>query len=54
MEPTAIYFSVVAFAIFIGIAALILGKGATRECPQCGGRVPMTSRRCRACQFLFT
>ena len=54
MDPTTLYLALCAFAIFIGLAALIAGKGPTRECPQCGGRVVMTARKCRACHFLFT
>ena len=54
MDPTTLYFALVAFGVFIGLAALIAGKGPTRECPQCGGRVVTTARRCRACHFQFT
>ena len=54
MDPTTLYFALCGFAIFIGLAALIAGKGPTRECPQCGDRVVMTARRCRACHFQFT
>jgi predicted RNA-binding Zn-ribbon protein involved in translation (DUF1610 family) len=54
MDPTLLYLSLCAFAVFIGIAALVAAKGPTRECPQCGGRVVMTARKCRACHFLFT
>jgi len=54
MEPTAIYFGVVVLAIVNGIAALVFGRGATRECPQCGDRVALTARRCRGCQYTFS
>jgi hypothetical protein len=54
MEPTTIYFALTALAIAIGLFALVLGRGPTRECPQCGGRVVLTARRCRGCQYTFT
>jgi hypothetical protein len=54
MEPTLVYFAALVFAIAIGVSAVALGGGATRQCPQCGGRVAMTARRCRGCQYTFS
>jgi hypothetical protein len=54
MDPTTLYFGLCAFAVFIGVASLAAAKGPTRECPQCGDRVVLTARRCKACHFRFT
>ena len=54
MDPTSLYFALCGFAIFIGLAALVAGRGPTRECPQCGDRVVMTARKCPGCHFRFT
>ena len=54
MDPTSLYFALCGFAILIGLAALVAGRGPTRECPQCGDRVVMTARKCPGCHFRFT
>ena len=53
MDPTFIYVSIVALAISICALAISAGRGPTRTCPQCGDRVAITSRLCRACRYRF-
>jgi predicted amidophosphoribosyltransferase len=37
--------------IFALIAALL--PRPSRECPKCGGRVPLTAPRCKWCRYQF-
>ena len=53
MDPTFIYVSVVALALSICSAAIFVGKGPTRTCPECGDRVTIGARLCRACRYRF-
>jgi hypothetical protein len=53
MDPTFIYVSIVAIALSICVAAITAGRGPTRTCPQCGDRVSITARLCRACRYRF-
>ncbi|HEV2811914.1 MAG TPA: hypothetical protein VGW10_01575 [Solirubrobacteraceae bacterium] len=53
MDPTFIYVSVVAIALSICTSAIAVGKGPTRSCPQCGDRVGIGNRLCRACRYRF-
>ena len=53
MDPTLIYVSVVMLAVSICTMALTVGRGPTRQCPECGERVAIGSRRCRACSYQF-
>ena len=53
MDPTFIYVSVVLIALSICASAIGAGRGPTRSCPQCGGRVAITARLCRACRYRF-
>ena len=53
MDPTFIYVSVVAIAISICAAAIVAGRGPTRTCPECGDRVSIGARLCRACRYRF-
>jgi predicted amidophosphoribosyltransferase len=37
--------------VFAVIAALL--PRPSRECPQCGGRVPLSAPRCKQCRYQF-
>jgi predicted amidophosphoribosyltransferase len=37
--------------VFAVIAALL--PRPSRECPKCGGRVPLTAPRCKLCKYQF-
>ncbi|HEX8085484.1 MAG TPA: hypothetical protein VF529_14420 [Solirubrobacteraceae bacterium] len=53
MDPTFIYLALVGMAVSICTLALTAGRGPTRSCPQCGGRVAITARLCRDCRYRF-
>ena len=53
MDPTFIYVAVVGIALSICFAAISAGTGPTRSCPQCGDRVSISARLCRACRYRF-
>lgn len=53
MDPTFIYISIVAIALSICASAIGAGRGPTRSCPQCGDRVTIGARLCRACRYRF-
>ena len=53
MDPTFIYISMVFIAVSICALALSAGRGPTRSCPQCGDRVTIDARLCRACRYRF-
>ncbi len=53
MDPTFIYVSIVFIAISICASAIVAGRGPTRSCPECGDRVSIGARLCRACRYRF-
>ena len=53
MDPTFIYLSIVLIAVSICAMAISAGRGPTRSCPQCGDRVSIHARLCRACRYRF-
>jgi predicted RNA-binding Zn-ribbon protein involved in translation (DUF1610 family) len=53
VNPLVVYLALVALAVAVGIAALVVAKGAQRLCPGCGERVLLTDRACRECRYRF-
>ncbi len=53
MDPTFIYVSIVFIAVSICASAIVAGRGPTRSCPECGDRVSIGARLCRACRYRF-
>jgi hypothetical protein len=53
MDPMFIYLAAVLLAVSICVGGIATGRPPTRLCPQCGGRVSIMARTCRACRYRF-
>jgi hypothetical protein len=53
MDPV-FYFSFFVGALVLFVIVTILHKEATRPCPRCGADIPLTARRCKYCEYLFS
>ncbi|HEY3186579.1 MAG TPA: hypothetical protein VGJ70_03845 [Solirubrobacteraceae bacterium] len=53
MDPTAALLALVALTVAMCIGSEFIGVEPTRECPQCGDEVKLSSRTCRGCHYHF-
>jgi hypothetical protein len=53
VSPLAVYVLVVVLIAILGVIAISLPVVAMRSCQRCDARVPITSRRCKRCGYMF-